>query len=60
MKENGLNITSKANVKVVDFLDVTLDLQTESYRPFIKPGDQNMRTLSQTIPPQSSPIYRLL
>ena len=40
MKENGLNITSKANVKVVDFLDVTLDLQTESYRPFIKPGDR--------------------
>ena len=36
---NGLEIPGvEANKKSVDFLDVTLDIPTESYRPYIKPG----------------------
>ena len=40
MAELGLKITSKANIKVVEFLDVVFDLQNENYRPFLKPGDR--------------------
>ena len=40
MEEFGLKTTSTANQKVVQFLDVTLDLENESYKPFIKPGDK--------------------
>ena len=36
---NGLEIPgAEANKKSVDFLDVTLDIPSESYKPFIKPG----------------------
>ena len=38
-KENNLSITIKANQKVVEFLDVTLDLNTGLYKPFLKPND---------------------
>ena len=38
-KDNGLNITIDANKKVVDFLDITLDLRTGSYKPYKKPND---------------------
>ena len=40
LKEFGFKITSKANLKVVEFLDVVLDLENEKYCPFIKPGDR--------------------
>ena len=36
----GLTITIEANKKVVDFLDVTLDLQRDEFRPFIKPNNR--------------------
>ena len=35
-KDNGLNITIDANKKVVDFLDITLDLRTGNYKPYKK------------------------
>ena len=35
----GLKITVQTNLKVVDYLDVTLDLVTGSHRPFRKPND---------------------
>ena len=38
-KDNGLSITIQANLKVVNFLDVTLDLNTGLYKPFMKPND---------------------
>ena len=38
-KENNLSITIQANQKVVEFLDVTLDLNTGLYKPFMKPND---------------------
>ena len=36
---NGLEITgTEANKKTVDFLDCTLDIPSESYKPYMKPG----------------------
>ena len=37
-KEQGLNITIEANKKVVDFLDVTLNLNNSTYKPYTKPN----------------------
>ena len=34
-----MKVTSTANLKVVQFLDVTLDLADESCKPYIKPGN---------------------
>ena len=36
---NGLEITVEANLQVVDILDVTLDLTSDTYRPYMKPND---------------------
>jgi hypothetical protein len=52
MSEFGFKITSTANQKIIQFLDVTLDLNNESFKPFIKPGD-TPNVCEQTI--QSSP-----
>ena len=38
-KDNGLSNTIKTNVKNVNFLDITLDLETFTYRPFMKEND---------------------
>ena len=38
-KKNDLRITVDANLKIVDFLDVTLNLKTNTYYPFRKPND---------------------
>ena len=38
-KENDLKISVEANKKVADFLDITLDLGTGSYKPYKKPDD---------------------
>ena len=35
-QEEGLKITSECNITVVDYLDVVLDLQNNSYKPFTK------------------------
>ena len=37
--KRGLKITIEANKRVVDFLDVTLNLSTAKYQPFIKPNN---------------------
>ena len=37
-KRNSLQITIEANKKVVDFLDITLDLRTDIYKPYKKPN----------------------
>ena len=39
-KELGLNITIKCNLKIVNFLDVTFDLNTGKYYPYKKPNDE--------------------
>ena len=38
-RENGLKIVVVVNVKVTEFLDVKLDLNTRKFRPFRKPRD---------------------
>ena len=35
-KQLGLSLTTEANVKIVNFLDITLDLNNGDYRPFMK------------------------
>ena len=35
--EHNLKITIKANKKCVNYLDVTLDLRSQSFKPYIKP-----------------------
>ena len=39
MKDLGLDITIEFGLKVVDFLDITFDLNTSSFKPFRKPND---------------------
>ena len=39
-KSNGLKITIVANKKTINFLDVTLDLPSGSYKPFVKPNNK--------------------
>ena len=41
-KECGLSITTKTNLKVVQFLDIELDLINDTYRPYRKPNDNPM------------------
>ena len=38
-KENNLKITIDANKKIVNFLDVTLDLSNKKHYPYMKPGN---------------------
>ena len=38
-KNHGLKITIEANKKVVNYLDVTLDINSNTYRPYKKPND---------------------
>ena len=38
-QENHLRITIEVNKKVVDYLDVTVDLSTRLYRPYMKPNN---------------------
>ena len=35
-KDNGLNITADANLKSVDFLDINLNLEMDTYKPYMK------------------------
>ena len=37
--EHNLKFTIEANKKCVNFLDVTLDLRTQSFKPYTKPGN---------------------
>ena len=39
-RENKLNIVTKCNLKIVDYLDVTLDLVNNTYKPFSKSNNE--------------------
>ena len=39
-KANNLNITIEANKKIVNFLDMTLDLTNRIFKPFMKPNNK--------------------
>ena len=51
--ENGLKVTVDANKKVVQFLDVELNLKNESYKPFLKPNDNPLYVNINSNHPQS-------
>ena len=36
MKKNNLSLTIEANVKIVNFFDITLDLSADIYKPYMK------------------------
>ena len=38
--DNGLEITIKTNLKIVDYLDVTFNLSDGTYKPYRKPNDE--------------------
>ena len=52
-KENGLSITSTANGKNVNFLDVNVNLEEDIYRPYMKPNDRPVYVHSQSNHPKS-------
>ena len=37
--KHGLDTTAEANQKIVNFLDVTFDLENETFRPYMKPNN---------------------
>ena len=39
-QRNGLKLDIKCNLKVVDYLDITFDLKTGSYKPYRKPNNE--------------------
>ena len=51
--EEGLKITSECNTTVVDYLDVIMDLQNNSYKPFIKPNTNTKYVSIQSNHPPS-------
>ena len=38
-RDHGLEVTIDANLKSVDFLDITMDLDSDTYKPFTKPNN---------------------
>ena len=38
-QDNGLSVTIEANSKIVNFLDLTFDLTTGVYKPFMKENE---------------------
>ena len=49
----GLEITIEANKKIVQFLDVELNLENNTYKPYLKPGDIPMYVNSKSNHPPS-------
>ena len=39
-KGYGLNITIQCNIKIVNYLDTTLNLNNSTYKPYSKPANQ--------------------
>ena len=52
-EDNGLKVTAEVNKKVVNFLDITLDLNTGRYRPFMKPNTTLLYISSLSNHPQN-------
>ena len=40
LKENGLSLEIDCSLKTVNYLDITLDLNTGTYKPYRKPNDE--------------------
>jgi hypothetical protein len=52
-KELDLRITIETNLKIVNFLDVTLNLNTGKYKPYNKPNDKPMYINTRSNHPQN-------
>jgi hypothetical protein len=50
----GLKITIEVNLKTVNFLDITLDLTNETYKPYHKPNDNPLYIHASSNHPQAS------
>ena len=51
-KNIGFDVTIEANLFVTDFLDVTLDLQNKSYKPYRKPNAHTVYVNSKSNHPE--------
>ena len=51
LKSTGIGITISANLKVVDFLDLTLDLNTGTYKTYNKPNNTPLYVHKQSSHP---------
>ena len=51
LKSTGIDITIQGNLKVVDFLDLTLDLNTGTYKTFNKPNNTPLYVHKQSSHP---------
>jgi len=47
-KDNHLNIEISCNLKIVDYLDITMNLNDGSYRPYRKPNDELLYVHSES------------
>ena len=52
-KRNGLKITIKTNLKVVDSLDVTFNLTEENFKPYKKPNSETLYVNSKSNHPKT-------
>ena len=41
-EENGLSLEIEFNLKTINYLDITLDLSTSTYKPYRKPNDEKL------------------
>ena len=56
-KEHDLEITAESNQKIVNYLDVTLNLKDGTFRPYHKPGDQMQFILTESNHPPNIVKY---
>ena len=52
-KKYNLRITIDANLKTVNFLDITMDLNSELFKPYTKPNDKPLYVNKQSNHPPS-------
>ena len=52
-RKNKLEVTIDANLKTVDFLDITMDLQNDTFQPFTKPNTVSLYIDCQSNHPPS-------
>ena len=53
-RQFNLEVTIDANLKCVDFLDITMDLNSDTFKPFIKPNTTPLYINSSSNHPQQS------
>ena len=46
--KHGLEVTIEANLKIINFLDICMDLETNTYKPYTKPNTTPLYIHSQS------------